>query len=412
MNCYFLSCEVARNPELKGKNVVVGHIANERKGIVLTASYEARSYGIHAAMPLIEARQRCHDLIIVEPDMKLYLEISQKFFAYFYSITPLVEPASIDEGYLDVTDVCAPSLIMDLAHDIQADLLTMFNLPCSIGIGPNKFLAKMASDMKKPLGITVLRKREIDKLLWPLPIKDMFGIGKRSLDNFKALGIKTIGDLANYQDLELLQDVLGKSSALVLYRHANGDASNEIDLTRHNEVSSISNSQTLDHDEYDTTKMLMYIKVLSNSIANRLEKSNLKAQTFTLQIKYFNFRQVSKSKTILTPLSDSKKIYNIMKELFDELYEPDIPVRLFGVAAGKLSAVKEVPKQYSFFDKFDEVEKEQAVLNLLKNINTAVGSEIINIGVKKISSYNQSHPIDYKMRSQIKSEIIEISKKG
>lgn len=411
MNTFYLSCEIALNPSLKGKNVIVGHSENDRKGIVLTASYEARKYGIRAAMPIIEAKQRCHDLIVVEPQMHLYSETSKKLFNYLYSITPLVEPASIDEAYLDVTDVCAPSLIVDLAKTIQSDLLSLYSLPCSIGIAPNKFLAKMASDMKKPLGITVLRKREIDKLLWPLPINEMFGIGRRSLDSFKALGIKTIGDLANYQDLKLLQDVLGKSSAESLYYHANGNGSNEIDINRYNEVSSISNSQTLDHDEYDISKMLLFIKVLTNSIASRLEKNNLKALTFTLQIKYSNFRQVSKSKTVSEPLNDNIRIYRIMKDLFDDLYEDDMPVRLFGVMAGKISEAKVESIQYNLFDNLDKVEKNQEVKKLLNSINNELGTNAINIGVKKINSTGKKIAYDYESRMSIKKEVKEVNEK-
>lgn len=382
MNCFFASCEIAENPELEGKIFAVGHNGNDRKGIILASTYEARKFGIHAAMPVAEALRRCPNLILVEPRMNIYSDYSRRFFDYFLSITPLVEPGSIDEAYLDVTDVCAPSLIVDLAKNIQNDLLEMFNLPCSIGIAPNKFLAKMASDMKKPLGITVLRKREIDKLLWVLPISDMFGVGKKSLDSFKALGINTIGDLATYKDLKLLSDVLGKNNAENLYAHANGEGSNEIDVTRFNEVSSISLSQTLDNDEYDVSKMKLILKILSNALSTRLEKANISASTFTIQIKYFNFKQTSKSKTFKEPIKEASKISEIILDLFEDLYETDIPVRLFGVGASKFVESKNEIKQLSLFDKLDEEEKEYSVNNLLKEINKSIGFEIIKKGVK------------------------------
>lgn len=381
MNCFFVSCEVAKNPELKGKAVAVGHYGNDRKGMILATSYEARPYGIRATMQVPEALRRCPNLIVIEPHMELYSEFSRNFFNYFLSITPLVEPGSIDEAYLDVTDVCAPSLIIDLAHNIQNDLLEMFNLPCSIGIAPNKFLAKMASDMKKPLGITVLRKREIDKLLWPLPISDMFGVGKKSLDSFKALGIRTIGDLANYKDLRLLGDVLGRNNAESLYAHANGEGSTEVDVSKFTDVSSISASQTLDYDEYDITKMHMMIKILTNVISTRLEKANLKASTFTLQIKYFNFKQTSKSKTCQTPTNDSSQIYHQMLELFEDLYETNIPVRLFGVGASRFSENKEEVRQLTLFDNLDDAEKANNVGKLLNSINETFGGGTIKKGV-------------------------------
>lgn len=414
MNCFFVSCEIAKNPELKGKAVAVGHNGNDRKGMILAASYEARPFGIRAAMPIPEAMRKCPNLILIEPHMELYSEFSRNFFNYFLSITPLVEPGSIDEAYLDVTDVCAPSLIVDLAHNIQNDLLELFNLPCSIGIAPNKFLAKMASDMKKPLGITILRKREIDKLLWPLPISDMFGVGKKSLDNFKALGIKTIGDLANYKDYKLLCDVIGRSNAENLYAHANGEGSTDVDVSRFTDVSSISTSQTLDYDEYDVSKMHMIIKILTNVIASRLEKASLKASTFTLQIKYFNFKQVSKSKTFTEPTNDSNKIYHIMLDLFEDLYETNIPVRLFGVGASRFSENKEEIKQLTLFDELDAEEKAYNINKLLKNINDTFGGGIIKKGVNKEKDHHESintNKYDKKWAKEARSEIRSLNKR-
>lgn len=340
--------------------------------------------------------------------MSLYAEYSRKFFDYFLSITPLVEPGSIDEAYLDVTDVYAPSMIVDLARTMQNDILTKFNLPCSIGIAPNKFLAKMASDMKKPLGITVLRKREIDKLLWPLPISSMYGVGTRSLDSFKALNIKTIGDLANYKDMKLLQDVLGKTSAESLYYHANGGGSTEVDVNRFTDVSSISNSQTLDHDEYDPVKMLLMIKILTNTLSNRLSKANLKAHTFTLQIKYNTFKLVSKSKTFTDPINDEKKMYNIMKDLFEDLYDNITAVRLFGVGANKLVESKEEVRQLSLFDDLDEVEKDHNITSLLESINKSIGSIVIKRGVDQTETKDLAKRYDKKWIPKIKEELNKI----
>lgn len=408
MNSFFASCEIAENPSLKGKKIAVGHLGNDRKGIIVAASYEAKPYGIRAAMPVHEAMIKCPDLIIVEPRMSLYAEYSRKFFDYFLSITPLVEPGSIDEAYLDVTDVCAPSMIVDLARTMQNDILTKFNLPCSIGIAPNKFLAKMASDMKKPLGITVLRKREIDKLLWPLPISSMYGVGTRSLDSFKALNIKTIGDLANYKDMKLLQDVLGKTSAESLYYHANGGGSTEVDVNRFTDVSSISNSQTLDHDEYDPVKMLLMIKILTNTLSNRLSKANLKAHTFTLQIKYNTFKLVSKSKTFTDPINDEKKMYNIMKDLFEDLYDNITAVRLFGVGANKLVESKEEVRQLSLFDDLDEVEKDHNITSLLESINKSIGSIVIKRGVDQTETKDLAKRYDKKWIPKIKEELNKI----
>lgn len=388
MNCFFVSCEVAENPDLKGKKIAVAPNGSDRKGIILAASYEARPYGVRSAMRVSDALRKCPDLIIVEPTMGLYGEYSRKFFEYFLKITPLVEPASIDEGYLDVTDVCEPSEIMNLAYKIQKDLLELYSLPCSIGIAPNKFLAKMASDMKKPLGITVLRKREVPEKLWPLPIGDMIGVGKKTLETLNAIGIKTIGDLANFKDLNLLKDVIGDNNTNGLYAHAHGIGSNEVDVNRFNDVSSISNSQTFDHDEYDIAKMKLLIKLLTNTICNRLEKHSLKAYNFTLQLKYNNFKVTSKSTTLKNPTSDSRKVYKLFEDIFDDFYDTSFPLRLIGVAASKVIEAHDEIKQLSIFDSLEEEQKEVTIDNLIKIINNEVGITALKRGIKDGDSSN------------------------
>ena len=386
MNCFFASCEIAENPTLKGKKMAVAPNGSDRKGIILAASYEARPYGVRSAMRVSDALRKCPDLIIVDPTPGLYSEYSRKFFEYFLKITPLVEPASIDEGFLDVTDVCEPNEIVNLAYKIQKDLLEIYKLPCSIGIAPNKFLAKMASDMKKPLGITILRKREIAEKLWPLPIGDMIGVGKKTLETLLAIGIKTIGDLANFKDINLLKDVIGETNAISLYEHAHGAGSNEVDVNRFNDVSSISNSQTFDHDEYDINNMKLLMKLLTNTMCNRLEKHNLKAYNFTLQLKYNNFKVTSKSTTLKNPTSDNRRIYKLFENIFDDFYDTSFPLRLIGVAASKVIESKDEIKQLSIFDSLDEEQKDVEIDNLIKNINLEVGGLALKRGIKEVIS--------------------------
>lgn len=401
MNCFFVSCEIAENPDLKGKKVAVAPHTTDRKGIILAASYEARPYGVHSAMRVSDALKACPDLILVEPSMTLYSEYSEMFFSYFMKITPLVEPASIDEGYLDITDVCKPEEVVDLAHKIQNTLLNEFNLPCSIGIGPNKFLAKMASDMKKPLGITVLRKREIEKLMWPLPIEDLFGVGKKTLEKMKALNIKTIGELANFKDLNLLEHVLGSMSFKYLYDSAHGEGSNEVDVNRFHEFSSIGNSQTFEFDEYLINNMLLTIKLLTNSVSNRLEKASKKAHTFTLQIKYNNFKVVSRSKTLSYATSDSFEMFQIYKDLFDDYYDDTFPVRLLGISAGKLIDKKDEIQQLSLFDQLPKIEQEHKITNLVNSINKSLGKDSLKIGVK-VQTSKKDKEEERKFREEIK----------
>lgn len=391
MNCFFASCEIAENPDLEGKPVAVGGTQNTRKGIILAASYEARKYGVRAAMRISDALIKCPNLIIVDPNMHLYGEYSQRFFEYFLSITPLVEPGSIDEGFLDITDVCKPEEAVNLAYTIQKYLLEELRLPCSIGIGPNKFLAKMASDMKKPLGITILRKREIAEKLWPLPIEEMIGVGSKTKENLYALGIKTIGDLANYKNLDLLKKTIGEANANSLYNHAHGNGSNEIDTNQFTDVSSISNSQTFEKDLYETNEILMNLKIIVNSVSHRLEKRNLKAYTITMQLKYNNFVVITRSRTLNKPTSNNKEIYNIIQDLFEDHYDENYGIRLVGVGASKLVENKEEMEQMNIFDDFETADKEQKINKIINKINSDIGNKSLVKGVKPKNDSKNEH---------------------
>lgn len=381
MNCFFVSCEVAENPDLYGKNVAVAPNASSRKSIILAASYSAKAKGIKTTMHVNEALRVCPDLILLDTNYSLYSEYSRKFFSYFLSITPLVEPASIDEGYLDVTDICEKENPIDLAVRIQKEILEKFGLPCSIGIAPNKFLAKMASDMKKPLGITILRKREIKEKMWILPIGDLQGVGKKTLQLLHELKIFTIGDLATYSNLKLLEETLGKNISRSLIASANGEGSTVVDINRFNDTQNISNSTTFDADEYDIEKVKLTLKLLTNSVCSRLEKAKLKAQTFTVQIKYNNFKMYSKSKTLDIQINESSKVYNLIEDLFDDLHSQPFGIRLIGVGASKLKPYQEKMKQMTIFDTFDKDEKDNAINKLIQQLNSNFGEAVLKRGV-------------------------------
>ena len=220
LNAFFASCEELLDPSLKGKPLVVG--GKSRRSVISTANYEARKYGIHSAMPMQQAEKLCKDLVIVNGHYAFYSDMSHQFMQIIHSYTDLVEKASIDECYADMTDViCRYPKPLDVAFEIQRRVLEETGLRCSIGIGPNMFLAKMASDMKKPMGITVLRIRDVPEKMWPLPIKEMQGIGKRTVPLMEDLNIHTIKDLATYQNLNALKPVLGKNIKSMIKR-ANG----------------------------------------------------------------------------------------------------------------------------------------------------------------------------------------------
>ncbi len=390
MNCFFASCEIASRRELEDKPVIIAKNDVLRKSIILTANYVARKYGIYTTMLVRDAVKLCPNVIIIEPHIELYQEYSKKFFAYLYKITNKIEPMSIDEGFLDMTDLSIKYNVMDMAHKIQDDIYNLYHLPCSIGIAPNKFLAKMASDMKKPMGITILRKREINSLLWPLPIKDMYGVGKKTAPKLNAIGINTIGDLANYQNISLLIDTVGKAMASSLIEYSNGKDNSLVQYEGNDEVSSISRSITFDYDTNDIRTMKTTLKILMNDVINQMNEKNVCALNIGIQIKYGDFHQISRSKGLEKPTNDSFIIWSIVENLFDTYYIDGDNVRLLGVFAGRLSDNKQEIKQYTLFDDLSQMEKEYDVHKLLKEINCRYGENFIHIGYEKKNDKNKN----------------------
>jgi len=379
MNAFFAACEIAENSEYQNKPIVIAHNDVFRKSIILTASYEARKYGIKTTMTTGEAIKLCPELIIVEPDFSLYQKYSQIFFNYLYTITNKVEPTSIDEGYLDVTEVCQKVSAIELAQTIQKTLLEKYKLPVSIGIAPNKFLAKMASDLQKPLGITVLRKREIDKLLWPLPIGEMFGVGKKTKPRLEAIGIKTIGDLANYQNLALLEKTVGKAMCTYLIERANGIDKSEVEYNTVDDVSSVSNSHTFSYNVINLSIIKDTLKVLTNTLSDRLIKRNLLAQTIGIQIKYANFKVINRSTSLENGINDNHELWSVIEDLFDDYYNGS-EVRLIGVFASRLTENNQKVKQYTIFDDLQKLSQESKVERILNKIKQQYGNDSIKIG--------------------------------
>jgi len=398
MNCFFASCEIAENPELLKKPVVIAHDDPFQRSIVLTASYVARSYGIKTTMQVREAFQLCKDIIIIEPDMDLYVSYSEKFYQYLLTITKKVEMASIDEAYVDVSDY--QGNVVALADKIQNDLLKEYRLPCSIGIAPNKFLAKMASDMKKPLGITILRKRELNQYLWPLSLEEMHGVGKKTAPKLQSLGLKTIGDLANPKNLALMKQKLGNIYATSLHQRANGIDDSEVDYSGKVEVGSISNSHTFDRNIYEERILKDTLKILVNTVANRLQKKNLKAYTIGLQLKYANFRQINRSQSLETPTNNESDIYKITEAILDENFEEGLYdinnrrdsncIRLIGVFANRIVESKEQPhQQITIFDNLTELEKKEELKKIIDGVKTKFGETTINQGYYEYQNSDQ-----------------------
>ena len=262
-----------KNPRLKGKAFAIGR-ENTTKGVLSTASYEARKYGIYSGMPLIDALHKLPSLIVVNYGYELYSEYSHKFFNLLREYVKDIEQTSIDEGYLDVTDITIKvnRHPVDLAKEIQSRALKELSLPCSIGIAPTLFLAKMASDMKKPLGITVLRIRDVKEKLSKLSVADIFGIGKKTYPLLIEKGIKTIGDFMNETNKPIILSVMGENHYQHYINHLMGKSSNVVDPYRYSEPESISHSLTYDRSLTNSLEILDEILKMSDDLHYDLKR--------------------------------------------------------------------------------------------------------------------------------------------
>ena len=377
MNAYFCSCEAIKNPALKGKPFAVGS-TSARRGVISTANYEARKYGVNSAMSTYEALRKCPHLILVEGDYELYQEMSKKFINIFYEYTNIVEQASIDEAYLDVTDSKIPHL--ELAELIQKRLLNELGLPCSIGIATTMFLAKMASDMKKPLGITVLRTKDIISKLYVLPVKDMYGIGKKTYPRLMEQGILTIGDMMKEENHDKVVSVIGERYYFEVQKLLTGKSDNIVNPYRYANSQSIGNSRTYTKDLDNLDDILDKVFELCNMVSDRLFNEGVYAKTVTIQIRYSDFKTISRGKTLDYYIQKPYEIYNIASDLVENLWNND-PVRLLGVTCNNLKNKKEVVRQVDLFNMSD-IEKEQKIIDSIKKIEEKYGN-IISKGVKK-----------------------------
>ncbi len=350
MNAFFASCEQIQNPQWQNKPLIVAH--DTARGIVTTASYEARKYGIHSAMPTYIAKQKCPFVIVVPPHFDLYQRLSAAFFDICRRFTPLVQPASIDECYMDVSSLITDvEGIMTLAENLRDTIYGELKLPLSIGIAPNKFLAKMASDMKKPMGITVLTRRNIPEKMWPLAIGKMFGIGEKTAAKLEEAGILTIGDLAHSENDANIRRILGKN-AFIYWQHARGYDFSAVDAQQ-KVLKSVGNSHTFPRDEKDPQVLDDAIRKLSAACASRAKKQDLLSRQLSLTIRYSPTETVSRSCLMEEYTNDAETLQSYAMMLF-ERHHDGRPVRLLGVAMKNVRPRKTLVKQLSLFTYQDE----------------------------------------------------------
>lgn len=375
LNAFFATAEQIRRPEYAGKPVIVGGLGP--RGVVSTCSYEARSYGVRSAMPIGEARMLCPNGIYLPGDYAYYEMLSRSFFGYLKNYSSLVEAASIDEGFVDMTSLLEKEKDpMAKLVSLQQGLLKQIGLKCSIGVGPTKFLAKMASDMKKPMGITVIRRKDIKKMLYPLPIDNFFGIGKKTAAFLRSKGINTIGDFANeIAENESDMRKYFKKRFDYYVESINGYGDDVVNPERP-DPKSIGHSQTFmtDTDDYDEIKAI--IESLSQEVSDGLIKEKKKCKRLVVNVKDYTFKASSKSLNLIEPVFEAEDISKMAKKLFADNYSGKL-IRLVGVTAGNLVPFKDRNAQMSLFEESDYEEDKTQVL--IDSLNRKANKKVVMI---------------------------------
>ncbi len=373
MDAFFASVEQHDRPELRGKCVIVG--GSSPRGVVTTASYEARRYGVRSAMPMFEARRRCPHGIVVPGRMHRYKEISRRVMSRLQSFTPLVEKVSIDEAYMDISGcerLHGPPAEMGAA--IKKAVRDEVRLTCSVGIAPVRFLAKIASDIQKPDGMTIITPDQVMRFIDRLPVEKVPGVGPKALKRLNKMGINTLGQVRLHRP-ESLDRHMGKFGRRLT---ALAQGRDDTPVNPASQAKSFSSEATLDRDLTDRDALRQQLLHHAEDVGRQLRRHGAKARTVTLKIKYHDFRQITRSATLKEPFQSSDILFNqACRLLKDELLEQRI--RLVGVGASNL-VISRIPSQMDLFPaaSFRHDSDWESVDQALDAINVKFGRDTIN----------------------------------
>jgi DNA polymerase-4 len=337
MDAFYASVAEKDNPKLKGKAVVVGA---GRRGVVSAANYEARKFGIRAAMPVYKAKALAPHAIFISPDMARYEEVSRSVMSIFHDITPLVEPISLDEAFLDVTG--ARRLLGDgqtIAKLIRARVEQKEGITCSVGIAHNKFIAKIASNQCKPNGLLEIDPESVLEFLHPLAAKEIWGVGPKTNEQLAKMGLQTVGDIANTPRSTLIR-VLGQASGGSLYELAWGRDYRDVEI-EHIEKS-ISSSETFDQDLDSQEEILKEFLRLTERSVERMREKGFAAGTISIKVRFTDFKTISRSKTVDLPITGTQEIFEVVKNLYLALNLENVLIRLVGVSLDSLVEDEEI----------------------------------------------------------------------
>ncbi len=364
MDAFFAAVEQLMNPSLRGKPVIVGADpkGGKGRGVVSTASYEARKYGVHSAMPISRAYALCPHGIYLRPNGKVYARYSRQVMEILQQFSPQLEQISIDEAFLDVThSVHLWPSVTALGQAIKERIVQETGLTASVGIAPSKSVAKIASDFQKPDGLTVVPPDKVLEFLGALPIRKLWGVGDKTLQHLQALGVNTVAQLREIP-LEVLTAQFGKGGAH-LYAMARG--LDDRPVGEEETVKSVSNEHTFDTDVTDAELLVDTLMVLAEKVAHRLRQQNIRGKTIHLKLRYFNFRTLTRSRTLPIYTALTEEIFTVARELLESNWDYQTPVRLLGVGVSHLVSEQQV--QLSIWDVENEKKlKAEKVLDELQ----------------------------------------------
>lgn len=374
MDAFYASVELRERPALRGKPAVVGALGG--RGVVLSATYEARALGIHSAMPMARARRLCSNLIVLEPHHEKYAEVSRSVMNLFETFTPLVEPLSLDEAFLDVSGARRlHGRPTHIATKLREQVAKEHQITCSVGIAPNKFVAKLASRVAKPDGMVLVPTNQVIDFLHPQPVSALWGVGEKTENMLRELGLHTVGDVANTPALTL-ERALGGAVGNHLVSLAWGEDDRAVVPDESDK--SIGAEETFQTDIDDSQQIIAELLRQSERVAIRLRSSHLAARTISIKVRFSDFRTITRSRTVGDPTDVSREIYLIARELFLALKLERVRVRLVGVRATGLTAQAEASRQLAL----GEPEKgwreaEQAADRASDRFGDEIGDEVV-----------------------------------
>lgn len=379
LDAFFCSVEENENPALRGKPFAVGGKPNER-GVVASCSYAARAVGVRSAMPMSKAIQLCRNLIITPSRHHLYGEVSEKVMEKLHNLTGLVEQISIDEAFLDISDMSEP--VERIARQLQAGIKNDLNLPSSVGVASNKLVAKIANEVGKksgkkkdepPFGLTIVPAGEEAKFLAPLPADMLWGVGPKTSARLSELGIHTIGDIARWPQAELVR--LFGENGRDLWQHANGIDNRPV--TTESETKSVSQETTFNVDVCDEKTLEKTLREQAREVARQLRKNDLAGKTVKLKIRWPDFTTLTRQITLPTSTDNEDEIFHTALKLMKTVRKQDQPVRLIGVG---ISGIGEPIRQLSLWDVGTGSEKSRKLQQVMDALREKYGRDVIRKG--------------------------------